>query len=790
MEEISGIKLNLLKTNLPMKKLNLLFLTLALNLNFFAQQQQEPIFSTESDESMCGTKVPSKEWDEWFNKKVEERKLALQSGKAMLVNYQIPVIVHVIHFGQAVGTYPNISNAQILSQINALNLDFAGTGYNYTNCPAPFVPLIANTGVQFCMALSDPAGSLIPVPGIERINAAGNGWTDPATLSSPTQITNLFDNTIKPATIWDPTKYFNIWISAKAQDPGLLGYSTFPVGTSLTGIPGGFTGSATTDGVWVYAKTFGQLNGTLYANYDKGKVLVHEAGHWLGLRHMWGDGNCLTDYCNDTPWHKAATNSPNACPVTPYLANECGPGQSPDGRMWMNYMDYTDDDCMYMFTPDQVARIQTAMSQGTYRNLLGTHGLCTGGGTPTPGPAVASFTFNQTPCVGSVISPSNTSTGGPTPSYTWIIFPGGSFNPNANAASPGITFPAPGNYTLTLIASNSVATSSYSMSLFSVTTCPKPAVCLDTLEGIIKTDTLFAYGAPSSSFVTACTGNARGHLTGTNCYKDKEFAQFYPQNTYSDTPLPQVNSLIVLFDKNATKCTPTTSATQVYFRIYGGTPQNGPGAMLGQYSDSIGAIVASVNATNTIKYVGQPNYVFPSARIIPWSVNFTTPIIIPTSGFFGSVETPQTSMVDTIRIFSNTKTHSSNDSSAWVLLQANNWRTLRSARAAKVQLGILAQVTCRPIVGLKEETVFTSNINVMPNPSNGEMSLVFTLPKPDNIKIRIYNYVGQLMGTDEYQNVSRQVFDIDLSSKAPGIYFIEISNSANEKTVKKIVIQH
>jgi hypothetical protein len=80
MEEISGIKLNLLKTNLPMKKLNLLFLTLAFNLNFFAQQQQEPLLKTESEESMCGTKTPSKEWDEWFNKEVDKRKQALQSG--------------------------------------------------------------------------------------------------------------------------------------------------------------------------------------------------------------------------------------------------------------------------------------------------------------------------------------------------------------------------------------------------------------------------------------------------------------------------------------------------------------------------------------------------------------------------------------------------------------------------------------------------------------------------------------------------------------------------------------
>jgi len=771
-----------------MNKLNLLLISCLFTFLSKAQQLQEV-----KEEPACGTPVPSQQYDEWFNNEVEKYKANLKMGKAQMVAYTIPTIVHIIHFGEAVGTYPNISQAQVVSQITAMNNAFAGNGYTnvnvpFSSIPAPFQPLVANTGVQFCLAVNDPTGTPLAEPGIERINAQSQGWINPNTLGTTAAIQNFINNTVKPATIWDPTKYFNIWICTKQTDSGLLGYATFPAGTSLTGIPGGFVGTATSDGVWCYTKIFGMQNGTLWATYDKGSVMSHEAGHWLGLRHMWGDGNCLTDFCNDTPWHKSPTSG-GACKTYPYLPNECGAGQSPNGRMFMNYMDYSDDDCMYMFTPDQTARIQTAMSQGTHRNLLGSHGLCTTGGTVAPGPPVANFTFNTTPCVGAVFSPSNTSIGGPVPNYTWTIFPGGSFNPNPYAAAPAITLPAPGNYTITLVATNSLGTSSYSMALFSLTTCPKPAVCLDTLEGIRKTDTLITYAAPSSSFVTACQNpNYTGHLTGTNCYMDKEFAQFFPQNTYSDTPLPQVNSLIVLFDSLATKATPTTSNTQIYFRIYGGTPQNGPGAMLGQYSDSLGAIAACQTKTNSIKYCGNPNYVFPNTRIIPWSVNFTSPVIVPTSGFFGSVQTPWTSPVDSIRVFTNTKTTSANDSSAWVLLQANNWRTLRYYRNSKVQLAILAQVTCRPIVGVKEETVFTSNINVMPNPSAGKMSLIFTLPKPEDIKIRIYNYLGQTISTDEYQNVSRQLFDIDLSSRADGVYFIEISNGANEKTTKKIII--
>ena len=85
---------------------------------------------TDAPKRGCGTIVPSAEWDGWFNKKVDEYKSSLASGKTQMVNYTIPVIVHVVHAGQAVGTYPNLSKNQINSQITVMNADFAGTGYN------------------------------------------------------------------------------------------------------------------------------------------------------------------------------------------------------------------------------------------------------------------------------------------------------------------------------------------------------------------------------------------------------------------------------------------------------------------------------------------------------------------------------------------------------------------------------------------------------------------------------------------------------------------------------------
>jgi hypothetical protein len=514
---------------------------------------------------------------------------------------------------------------------------------------------------------------------------------------------------------------------------------------------------------------------------------VHEIGHWLGLRHVWGDGNCLNDFCADIPTAKAANFG---CPNPPANVNLCGAGTSPNGEMTMNFMDYTDDLCMYMFTNDQKTRMQTAMSQGTFRNQLGTHGLCANSGPPPPpSPPTAAFNVSGNPCIGQPFTPNNTSTGGPTPTYVWSASPSATFSPSAGVANPAVSFGAPGNYTLYVTATNTAGSSSYSMTFNNVQTCPKPSVCLDTLKMIKKIDTLATYLAPNSPIVIGCQTGYTGFLTGTNCYKDKEFAQFFPPNTYSDTPLPQVNSIIVLFNKLGTKATASTQATPIYCRMYAGTPGNGPTNQLGFISAGLGSIASSTTATTQVQYVGNPNYVFTNPDIIPYKFDFSQPVAISSPGFYASVEAPFASPGDSILIFSNTKTNLTNDSSSWVLQYNNNWRTLRYTRNAKVQLAILPQITCRPVVGIQENSAFSSNITLMPNPSSGAFNLIFTLPSEEKVSIKIYTALGQLISESKINSVTNHVLDIDLSSKADGIYFIEISNG-KEKVTKKVVIAH
>jgi hypothetical protein len=401
----------------------------------------------------CGTSAPGEAWDKWFNQKVEEFKAQRAQGKTQTIAYTIPVIVHVIHGGQAIGTFPNISQAQIASQIPVLNNDFAGTGLNVGNLAATAFSAVgaANCGVTFCLAEKDPNGVSLASPGIDRINYTSNGWANPTSFTSPTTFQNYINGTVKPATIWDPTRYLNIWITDISNSAGLLGFATFPAGSGLTGIPGSM-GTSTTDGVWVWSRTFGNT-GTLYNPYHKGRTATHEIGHWLGLRHINGDANCGNDYCNDTPAQQALNFG---CPTYPKIS--CSNG--PNGEMFMNFMDYSDDLCLYMFTPDQATRVQTAMANSPYRNQL-TASSATLCNVPAVAP-VAAFTVESTNCRDSIVKPVNQTTGSPLPSYMWVVTPtaGVSFVPSATVANPSIVFMYPAIYTLSLTATNGAGTNS------------------------------------------------------------------------------------------------------------------------------------------------------------------------------------------------------------------------------------------------------------------------------------------------------------------------------------------
>ncbi|HEY6144502.1 MAG TPA: T9SS type A sorting domain-containing protein [Flavobacterium sp.] len=290
------------------------------------------------------------QFEAWLKPLVSKYKSSRSNSKIAATVITIPVVVHVIHNGQAIGTAPNITDAQVQSQITVLNQDFRKMlntpGYN-TN------PAGADVEIEFVLALQDPNGN--PTNGIDRINLCQSSWSS-----------EEIDAIVKPATIWNPTQYLNMW-SVQFSGSNLLGYAQPPDASGLPGLDAS-GGDANTDGVVSSYNVFGSkahdTNNSflLDPTYNKGRTMTHEVGHWLGLIHIWGDSNCGTDHCADTPVHHDANYG---CPI---VANCTANGN----EMVENYMDYTDDSCMNIFTNDQKARTAVIMANAARRSPLKT----------------------------------------------------------------------------------------------------------------------------------------------------------------------------------------------------------------------------------------------------------------------------------------------------------------------------------------------------------------------------------------------------------------------------------
>lgn len=240
----------------------------------------------------------------------------------------IPVVVHVVYNLQD----ENISDGQIISQIDVLNRDYAAANPDRANIPtAAWAALVIDSRIRFALARRDPSGN--PTNGITRTQ------TDRTSFGTNDRVKSSATGGADP---WPSDTYLNVWVCTLN---GLLGYASFP-GMLPT----------TNDGVVCLNTAFG-TNGSAAAPFDRGRTMVHEVGHWLNLRHIWGDTTDCSgdDYVADTP--KAQLPNYNN-PTFPHVS--CN--NAPDGDMFMNYMDYVNDEAMVMFTAGQVARMRATLA--------------------------------------------------------------------------------------------------------------------------------------------------------------------------------------------------------------------------------------------------------------------------------------------------------------------------------------------------------------------------------------------------------------------------------------------
>lgn len=287
----------------------------------------------------------------------------LETGGRFTGTVTIPVVFHVIYrtantLGDA---SPNLNTAKFQAQINQLNIDYA-------NLAGSSYGVASDIRIRFCMAVVDTAGRPMGTPGIDRINGQTRvpAFSNTNTMGQDALI-SYFDNTIKPGTIWDPFTYMNVW-TAPMDNSGLLGYATFPGLSTLPGLDAGENNSNA--GMVINWRSIGSVaNPGNDADYGYGRTLTHEAGHFFGLRHIWGDETCGNDYCADTPPQDDATSG---CPAVGTL-NNCTPSGP---KMFQNYMDYSNDACLNTFTANQANRCQTVMDNSPRRFSLMTSTAC------------------------------------------------------------------------------------------------------------------------------------------------------------------------------------------------------------------------------------------------------------------------------------------------------------------------------------------------------------------------------------------------------------------------------
>ena len=251
------------------------------------------------------------------------------TATAKLVNgvITIPVVVNVIYNT----TSQNISLAQIQSQIAVLNEDFNAKNADTSKIPTLFKSVKGNIGISFVL------------DSVRRKSSTTTSW------STNNAVKKTASGGLDPLS---PTTKLNIWVCNLSS--GLLGYAQFPGGSSAT------------DGVVILYSAFGsrlKSSGTYISSYDLGRTATHEVGHWVNLRHIWGDATCGSDLVNDTPIHNTSNTG---CPASGHKSTCTGTPV----EMTMNYMDYTNDACMYMFSNGQKTRALAVFATGGPRNLF------------------------------------------------------------------------------------------------------------------------------------------------------------------------------------------------------------------------------------------------------------------------------------------------------------------------------------------------------------------------------------------------------------------------------------
>lgn len=639
---------------------------------------------------------------DFFEKRMNEWIKNNPQGKKNKIVVTIPVVVHVLWRTAS----QNLSDTRIQEQIDVLNADYRRTNSDTGNTPAPWKSIAADIEVDFCLAVRDPND--LSTTGIERRQV---------TTSNIGSTSSYYQYSSGGLNVWDRNYYLNIWVCEIGG--GTLGYTN--------GIPPSLA-PANRDGIVIDYRYFGKTGAS--APFNLGRTTTHEVGHWLGLYHTWGDdgGSCSgSDNVSDTP-NQADANY--GCPAFP--RTDACTATSP-GVIFMNYEDYTDDDCMNMFTNGQKTKMWSAIN-GSRPGLQSSQGCVP---VNQNAPPVCNFSALPTSVfTGDTVQFTDLSTNSPA-SWSWT-FQGGT--PDTSALqNPEIVYNTTGLYDVTLTATNSFGTCSATTKISYIEVQGWNATC-DTATNIKISDNLTLYASDQWGFVT-----------GQNNWGDKGFADFisvFP-NGYNLT------SAIFLFGKAAYADTNRSITVKAWSNNGTG---GSPGTILLSQNVPISSFAADVDSQAVTV------------------ISFTTPAIMNNPFYLGYevVYSPG----DTVGCLT-TEDGNTVPGTAWSLFSDDTWYPFSNSSVnwgINVALAVWPEF-CNP-QGIQKISAVPGYVFVFPNPSNGMVTL---LTDWKNFSIKFFNLPGKEIMAADFLNAAERKFDFDLSPFPSGSYLVKIISE--EKTV-------
>lgn len=665
----------------------------------------------------------------------------------------IPVVVHIVYKNAA----QNLSLSRIQSQIAVLNKDYSKTNTDTGLVPAAFKPFAGDAQIQFALAVRDPQG--FPTNGITRTQTS---------ISS-------FDLTLNQAKFtaqgghdaWDRNSYLNIWVVPDINNAGvsgILGYAQPP------------GGAAATDGVVIGYQYFGTTGAT--APFNKGRTTTHEVGHWLNLRHIWGNNGqaCAAsddDQVADTPQQDEENYG---CPTFPLITKNVpagfgGPscsGTAP-GSMFMDYMDYVDDACMMMFTNGQITRMTSALN-GPRASLFNSQGL-----VPVVLQQVDASIKNVTsPVAGSSCVTSIT------PSFSLTNFG------TDTLKSVDIMYQVDGGtidtlaWTGTLLSLDDVT-----INLPSINLTPGGHNFLVYSMNPNGTSDLNTSNDSVEVIFTTINPPVSIQITGSNTYVQGFDAASFPPTGW-------------------TRVNPNNNNTWTRVTTASGFGNSTASARMDNYSGT--------STAGQIDELLTPSFDFNSGNInfyLTFSVAYAQydATSVDSLIIYTTADCEQT----WVRQYGKAKASLATNGGAFLTASgfvptATQWRTetinlssLVGQTHARIKFqnksgyGQLlyiddVNVTVSP-VGLNESVVPETGVFVYPNPSQGLITVAGNFKPADKWNIKVYDLLGKVVYLENGLSSSTNKFNLDLSNQNKGVYFIELANGSQKYTKRVSILE-